>query len=96
LSYVLSVIRDRELAQAKLAEAVEREAMKEAARAAEAATDPHSSTQMDPTSVVPPSQLSPMTGCPGDEAGDPESITMASLSKKKKRKGLVVPLPPQN
>jgi hypothetical protein len=91
-SYVLSVIRTRELAQAKLAEAIEREAMKEAAKAAE---DPQSSMQTEPTSVVPPSQRSPQAVCPGGEAGDLENITVASLSKKKKRKGPVVPLPPR-
>jgi hypothetical protein len=53
-SFVLSVIRARELAQAKIAKAAEREAMMEAARAAETATGSQSSAQPEHTSVVPP------------------------------------------
>jgi hypothetical protein len=94
-SSVLSVIQARELAQAKLAEAAERQALLEAAKAAESASDPQLSTQQENTSVVPPAQFSPKAWCQGEETGDPESITVASLAKRKKRKSSVLPLPPR-
>jgi hypothetical protein len=51
---VLSVIRARELAQAKLAEAAERQAQLDAAKTKEASVDHQPSTLQGNTSVVPP------------------------------------------
>jgi hypothetical protein len=74
---------------------VEKEAALAAVRAADSAAGTQSSSQQEGTSVVPPAQLSPKAGCQGEETGDPESIIVASLAKKKKRKTSVSPLPPR-
>jgi hypothetical protein len=94
-STVLSVIRARELAQDKLAEVAEKEAALAAARVTDPASDTQLPSQLVGTSVVPPAHLSPKAGCLGEETGDPESITVASLARKKKRKTPAPPLPPR-
>jgi hypothetical protein len=72
---------------------------KEAVLAAVRATDPDVGAQLpsqqEGTSVVPPAHLSPKAGSLGEETRDPESITVASLARKKKRKTPVPPLPPR-
>jgi hypothetical protein len=95
LTAVLSVIRAWELAQAKLAEATKRRAMLEASKATKSSLDPQSSTQQGNTSAIPPAQVPPMVGCHGEEFGNPESITVASLAKKKKQKPSTLALPPK-
>jgi hypothetical protein len=92
---VLLVIRARELAQAKLAEAAERQALLDAAKAMESSLEPKPSTQQGNTSVVPPDQVPPMVGRHEEKSGDPETITVASLAKKKKRKTSTPALPPR-
>jgi hypothetical protein len=89
---VLSVVRSREVAQAKLVEAIDRAAAREAARAAEASQP---AVQEESTSVgtCPPAQ--PQAECLAGEIGDPETITVASLSKKRKQKGSALKLPPR-
>jgi hypothetical protein len=89
---VLSVVQSREIAQANLVEAIDRAAASEAARAAEAAQQ---AVQEESTSVgtFPPAQSQPE--CLAGEIGDPESITVASLAKKRKQKGPAVKLPPR-
>jgi hypothetical protein len=69
-STVLSVIRAREFAQAKLAEAAEKEAALAAARATDPASDTQLPSQLVGTSVVPPAHLSPKAGCLGEETGE--------------------------
>jgi hypothetical protein len=89
---VLSVVRSREIAQAKLVGAIDRATAKEAARAAEASQQ---AVQEKSTSVgtFPLAQSQPE--CLAREIGDPESITVTSLSKKRKQKGTSVKLPPR-
>jgi hypothetical protein len=89
---VLSVVCSREIAQAKLVEAIDRAAAIEAARAADASQQ---IVQEESTSAgtCPPAQSQPE--CLAGEIGDPEYITVASLSKKRKQKGSVVKLPPR-
>jgi hypothetical protein len=94
-STVLSVIRARELAQAKLAEAVEKEAVFAAVRATDPDAGAQSPSQQEGTSVVPLAHLSPKAGCLGEETGDPESIIVASLARKNKRKTPALLLPPR-
>jgi hypothetical protein len=92
-SSVLSVIRARELAQAKIAEATEREALLAAARAVESATGAQTSAQQENTSAVPPAQLSPMAGCHREEARDPETKTMARWPRERRGKPQCCSLP---
>jgi hypothetical protein len=92
---VLSVIRARELAQAKFAEAAERQAQLEAAKTKESSLEPQPSTLQGNTSVVPPDQVPPRAGCQEENYGDPETIIVASLAKKKKRKTSTTALPPR-
>jgi hypothetical protein len=92
---VLLVIRARELAQAKLAEAAERQAQLDAAKTKESSVEHQPSTLQGNTSVVPPNQVPPTAGCQEENYGDPETITVASLAKKKKRKTLSTALPPR-
>jgi hypothetical protein len=89
---VLSVVRSREIAQAKLVEAIDRAAARDAAAAAAPAQEAGQETS---TSVgIPPSNQSQPECLVGD-IGDPESITVASLSKKRKQKGPAAKLPPR-
>jgi hypothetical protein len=89
---VLSVIRVRELAQAKLAE---RQALLDAAKTKESSLEPQPSTLQGNTSVVPPDQVPPRAGGQEENSGDPETIMVASLAKKKKRKTSTTALPPR-
>jgi hypothetical protein len=87
---VLSVVRAREVAQAKLTEASDLATAKEAARVAEAS---QMAAEGVSTSVGtrPPSQAANVAQV--EETGDPETITVASLSKKRKQKKAVLKLP---
>jgi hypothetical protein len=88
----LSVVRSREVAQAKLVEAIDRAASREAARAVE--TSQHAS-QVESTSVGTAPMTQPQAECSAEETSDPETITVASLSKKRKQKGPAMSLPPR-
>jgi hypothetical protein len=86
----LSVVRAREVAQAKLVEAIDRAASREAARAAETSQQ---ASQVESTSVGTAPMTQPQAECLAEETGDPETITVASLSKKRKQKGPAMSLP---
>jgi hypothetical protein len=88
----LSVVRSREVAQAKLVEAIDCAASREAARATEASQQV---VQEESTSVGTSPPVQPQAECLAGEIGDPETITVASLSKKRKQKGSTVKLPPR-
>jgi hypothetical protein len=78
---VLLVVRSREVAQAKLVEAIDRAAIKEVARAAEASQH---AVQEEPTSVGTSPRVQSQAEFLEGEIGDPENIMVASLSKKRK------------
>jgi hypothetical protein len=87
---VLSVVRAREVAQAKLTEASDLVAAKEATRVAEAS---QMAAEGESTSVGtrPPPHV--VNVAQVEETGDPETITVVSLSKKRKQKKAVLKLP---
>jgi hypothetical protein len=89
---VLSVVRAREVAQAKLVEASDLAAAKETGRMAEAAlkAEEGESTRVG---TQPPTQSEKEAQV--EETGDPETITVASLSKNRKQKRSVLKLPPR-
>jgi hypothetical protein len=87
---VLSVIRAREAAQAKLTEASDLAAAKEAARVADASQKP---AEGEFTSVGTRPPIQAVKEDQVEETGDPEFITVVSLSKKRKQKKSVPKLP---
>jgi hypothetical protein len=89
---VLSVVRSREIAQAKLVEAIDRAVARDAAAAAARAQEAGQETS---TSVGTPPSNQSQPECLVGDIGDPESITVASLSKKRKQKGPAAKLPPR-
>jgi hypothetical protein len=86
----LSVVRSREVAQAKLVEAIDHAASREAARAAETSQQ---ASQVESTSVGTAPMTQSQAECLAEETGDPETITVVSLSKKRKQKGPAMSLP---
>jgi hypothetical protein len=87
---VLSVIRAREVAQAKLTEASDRAAAMEAARVADTS---QKAAEGECTSVGTRPPTPEANEAQVEETGDPEFITVASLSKKCKQKKSVPKLP---
>jgi hypothetical protein len=79
------VIRAKEVAQAKIAEAMEVAAIKDA----------QETPTVEPTSAVAPSISTSQAERQDEEVGDPESITVASLTKGIKRRVPKVVLPPR-
>jgi hypothetical protein len=80
------------VAQEKLVEAIDRAASREAARAEETSDQDR---QVESTSVGTAPMTQPQAECLAEETGDPETITVASLSKKRKQKGPAMSLPPR-
>jgi hypothetical protein len=87
---VLFVIRAREAAQAKLTEASDRAAAKEAARVADTS---QKAAEGECTSVGTRPPIHAANEVQVEETGDPEFITVASLSTKRKQKKSVPKLP---
>jgi hypothetical protein len=90
-STVLSLIRAKEQVQAKLAEAIEKaDLLRQAAEERDRAE-----TQPSPAStrVVPSDPLRPEAACQGDEGRNPDSITVASLIKPKRKRNAIGPTP---
>jgi hypothetical protein len=89
---LLSVIRAKEVAQAKIAEAIEASVQQVRQQAADAAA---ASLSEEPTSAVgtsaPPTQEVP----PAEDIGNPDDILVASLKRQKKQKVPRVALPPR-
>jgi hypothetical protein len=56
---------------------------------------PVSETQVEYTSVGTAPLIQPQAECLAEETGDPETIMVASLSKKRKQKGPAISLPPR-
>jgi hypothetical protein len=91
-SAFLSVIRAKEIAQAKIAEAIEAAAQQDGQQAPKTAAAP---LPEEPTSVVGTSVPLSQAVCPAEEVGNPEDILVASLQRRKKKKAPRVALPPR-
>jgi hypothetical protein len=88
---MILVIRAKEVVQAKIAEAMERAAIKEAQDKRER---DHEATKVETTNAVVAPTLNSQVECREGEMEDPEAITVASLSKEKKKAPKVM-LPPR-
>jgi hypothetical protein len=91
-STLLSVIRAKEIAQAKLAEAIETAAQQVGQQASETDAAP---LPEEPTSVVGASVPLSQVVSPAEEIGSPDDILVASLKRQKKKKAPRVALPPR-
>jgi hypothetical protein len=91
-SALLSVIRAKEVAQAKLAEAIEASAQQVRQQAADAAA---ASLSEEPTSAVGTSAPLTQEVPPAEDIGNPDDILVASLKRQKKQKVPRVALPPR-
>jgi hypothetical protein len=89
-SALLSVVHAKEIAQAKIAEAIEVAAQQDRQQAQEKAL---TTVPDEPTSVVGASIPRPQPVCKAKEVGNPKDILVASLQrgKKKKAPGVVLP-----
>jgi hypothetical protein len=91
-SAFLSMIRAKEVAQAKLAEAIEASAQQARQQAAEEAA---ASLSEEPTSAVGTSAPLTQEVPPAEDIGNPDDILVASLKRQKKQKVPRVALPPR-
>jgi ethanolamine utilization cobalamin adenosyltransferase len=89
---MILVIRAKEVVQAKIAEAMERAAIKEAQDKRERDQE---AAKVETTSAVVVPTLNSQAECHDVEMEDPEAITVASMSKEKKKKAPKVMLPPR-
>jgi hypothetical protein len=90
-SAMISVIRAKEVVQAKIAEAMEHAAIKEAQDKRERDQE---AAKVETTSAVVAPTLNSQAECREGEMEDPEAIIVASLSKEKKKAPKVM-LPPR-
>jgi hypothetical protein len=91
-STLISMIRAKEVAQAKIAEASERAAIREAQKKLDMAQE---ASKMETTYLAAPPNSTSQAGCRDEELEDLEAITVASLNKGKKKKAPKVLLPPR-